>query len=137
VDARVALHHHVVLPRVAEVVLVDKTSLVFQHLENLHGGLVQLVDGVGIELGAIGQVPHPEAVRVRVRPAHGRLENQVELVQPCTAGYQQPTPDDGVHPVQLGTQLEHAVTWRLRHTEDYAVTPGSWERLKIYESGPP
>src|SRR5690349_9656526 len=106
VDCVGSLHHHLVLPGVAEVIVVAEPLTGVRDVGELELDFMQFFVGPVLEVHPVQGVPDPELVKVAVRPAHRLLEDHVELVEPKRAGDKYPAPD--LRPViqQADTQPE-------------------------------
>ena len=95
---------------------------------------VPLDGGDQIEVGPIELVLDGEAVQVRVGPAHGRLEDAVQLGELRPAGDEHSPPHGRVDVLETNTELENYV---LRHARTLRGPLSNPLRPQKLEPGPP
>jgi excisionase family DNA binding protein len=127
------LDDDLVVPGVSEVVLVQETAMLAHSAQHGHLLLVDLAFRVLVELHPIAVVADREAVQVRVRPPHRRLEHVVQLGQTNGCRYEKATPHRRLDVDKRDAQLEDALAGRSRHAG--TIRRLSWPRAASDEGG--
>ena len=128
-----SFHHHLVLPGVAEVIVVAEPLTGVRDVGELELDFMQFFVGPVLEVHPVQGVPDPELVKVAVRPAHRLLEDHVELVEPERAGDKHPAPD--LRPViqQSDMQPEDIGGRVHRHERRVAAPAFAWVRRPDFD----